>query len=233
MFDKVGEWHSRGVGVIDVSSHDEGKCSYFGRPQDIRVAGGFRATLHDTVMKGAEFVHMVALVRTAAGIQERKQSSDEQARLVHTHRIGSGKDGAGFTVFALTVAEKQRVVSREEVGEVTGLPDETARHDYTVAHVGSRTDDKVFGRYVGAYVNRGFPVAVDGAVFEARSSVDTAAVAYAHIAHGAGVDHVYTVAYFATVAFYGSGIVGNHLFEPFGQVGTMAIHGDDIGQLSR
>lgn len=39
-----------------------------------------------------------------------------QTRFVHGDRVGAGKDSTRFAVFALAVAEKERIVSREKMG---------------------------------------------------------------------------------------------------------------------
>ena len=112
-------------------------------------------------MDRAEFVHVVALVRPAACVQERKHSGNEQTRFVHGDRVGAGKDSTRFAVFALAVAEKERIVSREKMSEVAGLSDETTRHYYTVTYMSSRTDDEIFGRNIRPDVYRSLSVAVD------------------------------------------------------------------------
>ena len=60
-------------------------------------------------MDRTEFVHMVALVRAGACIHEREHSGDQQGRFVVGHRKRTGEDCAGLSVFALTVAEEQRI----------------------------------------------------------------------------------------------------------------------------
>jgi hypothetical protein len=93
-----------------------------------------------------------------------------------SYRKRSGKDSTSFTVLFLAVAEKERIVSREKMGEVAGLSDETTRHYYTVTYMGSRTDDEIFGRNIRPDVYRSLSVAVDTTVFESRCPVYLAVI---------------------------------------------------------
>ena len=57
--------------MVYVSTHHQRERPYSGWPKDIRVARGLRAALDDALMDGAELVEVIALVRAAAGIEER------------------------------------------------------------------------------------------------------------------------------------------------------------------
>ena len=81
----------------------------FAGPQNIRIAGGFGASLHNTLMHRPEFVHMIALIRTAAGIHKRKHPRDQQRRLVVSNAVGAGENCAGFAVEAGAVGEEDGV----------------------------------------------------------------------------------------------------------------------------
>ena len=77
-------------------------------------------------MDGAELVHMVALVRAAAGVHKREHTGNQQGRFVMRHRIWAGEYGAGLTVFSLAVAEEERVGGGIPVPELAGLAHEAA-----------------------------------------------------------------------------------------------------------
>ena len=233
VLDQVGEGHARGIGVVDVPPHDERESPYPGGPQHVGVAGSLRPALDHTLVDGPQLVHVVTLVRPAAGIQEREHAGNEQARLVHGHRVGAGKDGAGLAVLALTVAEEERVVGREEVRKVAGLPHEATRQYRAVAHAGARADDEILCGDVGPDGYGGLGATIDSAVVEARGAVDAAGIADAEVAYRPRVDDVHAAAYGAAVARHGGGIVGHQLPEPPDEVGPVAIHGHEVGHLCR
>lgn len=184
-------------------------------------------------MDRAEFVHVVALVRSAACVQERKHSGNEQTRFVHGDRVGAGKVAHASAVFCFAVAEKERIVSREKMGEVAGLSDETTRHYYTVAYMSSRTDDEIFGRNIRPDVYRSLSVAVDTTVFESRCPVYLAVISDTNVSYSSCIDDVHAVAYFPVATLLCEGICLYHFSKAGYQVGAMPIHGDDVGQLCR
>ena len=112
--------------MADMPSHHEGKGADLGRPEDVGVRRRLGPALHDSLMNRAQFVHMVTLVRAGAGVHEREHPGDKERRFVVRDRIGTGKYRAGLAVFALTVAEEERVRGRVVVSEVAGLSHETA-----------------------------------------------------------------------------------------------------------
>ena len=76
---EIRERQIGGVGMVGVTSHNEGESPHFGRPEQITVAGRFRAALGDTLVNRTEFVHVVRLVRTRTGVQEREHTGNQQS----------------------------------------------------------------------------------------------------------------------------------------------------------
>ena len=149
-----------------MTSHDERECSYLCGPKYIRVACCLGAALHHALVYRPELVHVVALVGAASGVEEREHSGYQKARLVHGNCVGAGQYCAGFSVFSLTVAEEKRVVCREQVCKVAGLPYEAARHYHPVADVCPRAYDEILCGYVRSYVHRGFGITVHRTVVQ-------------------------------------------------------------------
>ena len=58
-------------------------------------------------MNGSQLIHVVALIRARTGVHEAEHTGDEQCGLVVCYGERSGKDGAGFSVLALAVAEEE------------------------------------------------------------------------------------------------------------------------------
>ena len=76
---EVREGQIGGVSVVGVTSHNEGECTHFGRPEQITVTGRFRTALSDTLVDRTEFVHVVRLVRTRTGVQKREHTGNQQS----------------------------------------------------------------------------------------------------------------------------------------------------------
>lgn len=77
LFQQVGERQIRCVRVADMASHNQRESPDFCRPEDIGVAGGLGASFDDALMDGAQFVEVVALVGTRAGVEKREHAGDE------------------------------------------------------------------------------------------------------------------------------------------------------------
>ena len=77
-------------------------------------------------MYRSEFVHVVALIRSASGVQKRTGTGNQQGRFVHGHGVRSGEERTGFAVFEYAVGETECVVGCELVRQTASLTDETA-----------------------------------------------------------------------------------------------------------
>ena len=219
--------------MTDMTAHDQRKSSDLGRPQDVGIAGGFGSSFDNPLVDRSQLIQVIALVRTAPGIQERKHAGDQQAGFMHGDCIGTGKDSAGLSVFTLTVTEKQRVVCRKQMSQMAGLTDETADQSGSVADAGPGGNNEVFCHDVVANKNRCGSIAVDAAVFQPGSPFDTGIVADTDIADGSGVDDLYVMADFSGGGCYLFAISFDQVFQFFRQHRIMAVQGDDIGQMSR
>ena len=67
---KIRERQTRGVGVIDMASHNERERADTCRPKNIRVARGLGATFHHPLVNRAELIHVIALVGAGAGVEK-------------------------------------------------------------------------------------------------------------------------------------------------------------------
>ncbi len=63
-------------------------------------------------MSWPKFVHMVALIGTAAGVQEGKQTGNQQSGFVVCYSVGTGKNRARLAVKAAAIGKKDRVFCR-------------------------------------------------------------------------------------------------------------------------
>ena len=78
------------------------------------------------------------------------------------------KDGAGFSVLALAVAEEERVACGIPVGEAAGLSHEAAGECRRIGHRTAGGDDEIFAYDAPAYGYGGVGGAVDGSVGKER-----------------------------------------------------------------
>ena len=102
--------------MMMVATHNHRICTLYGRSHDIGVAGELASAQMNGLMYGTAFEEVVALVGTAAGIEEREQSRDKQRRFVVRDRKRSCKYGHSLTVFAMRAREKERIFGSESVG---------------------------------------------------------------------------------------------------------------------
>ena len=182
-------------------------------------------------MDRAKLVHVVALVRAAAGVHEREHAGDEQRTLVVSDGKRPGKDGAGFSVLPLAVAEKQRIGCAVAVSKYAALAHEAAGHGNIVVHAGAAADNEVIGNNSVADSHRRAGVAVDASVAKAAAPADCGAVPYAHAVNHLGVTDFYIIADGPTPALYRFGILLNHPVQGRNHLRLMAVHSQDIGGL--
>ena len=138
-------------------------------------------------MDGTQLVHVVALVRAAAGIHEGEHTGDEERALVVGDGEGAGEDGAGLAVLLLTVAEEKRVAGGVAVAEHTGLADIAARERGAVLDAGAVLHDEIIGDDAVAHMDGGCLTAVEGSVLEAPGTFDLRVRAHVHILYIASI----------------------------------------------
>ena len=118
--------------MAHMSSHYKRESAHLRRPENVGVGRSLCSSLHDTLMDRAKFVHVVGLIRSRSGIHEREHTCDKQSRFVMRHCIWSRKDGTGFSVLTLTIAEEERIGSGIIMAELACLADETTREGHSV-----------------------------------------------------------------------------------------------------
>ena len=138
-------------------------------------------------MHGAELVEVIGLVRPTACVEEGVVSCDEETALVHGDGVGTGKDCAGLTVFALTVGKEQGVFGREEAVDLGGLPHETVVHDRASGDLRPRGCDEVLRHHIRSDIDGTRGRTVETAVFEERGTVDDGVCSDAGVDDRAGV----------------------------------------------
>jgi len=121
-------------------------------------------------MDRSQLVHVVALVRAGTCVHEREHTCYEQRTFMVCHGEGTCEDGTCFAVFALAVAEKQRVRGRITVPQPTGLSHEAACQHSPVIHVRTAGYDEVLADDAMSDVYRGFGPAVDTAVIQSSGT---------------------------------------------------------------
>lgn len=231
LFDQVGEGQVGGIGVVDVPPHDEREGSYAGGPEDVGVGGGFGSAFEHALVDGAEFVEVVALVGARPGVHEGEHAGDEQRGFVVGDGEGAGKDGAGFAVFALAVAEEEAVGGGVVVADAAGLPDEGAADLRALVDVCAGGEDKVVADHSVSDLYGGVGIAVDGAVFQSAGAFYVGVVADADVVYGAGVEQGDVCSDGAGAGGVAAGVAGNALFELLDELWPVAVEGDDVGEL--
>ena len=233
LLDEVGEGHVRRVGMAGMSSHDEREGADACGPEDVAVARRLGTALHCALVDGSELVHVVALVAAAACVHEREQACDEERRLVVRHGEGAGKDGAGFAVLLLAVAEEERVAGRVAVAEHAGLTDVDARERRAVLDAAAVLDDEVVGDDAVAHVDGSFGAAVEGSVLEAAGSFDLRVRAHVHVFYVASVDDGHVVADGAAVRRPLGGALGRKGFQALDEAWAVAVESLEVGLVGR
>jgi len=180
-------------------------------------------------MHGAALEEVVALVRTAPGVEEREHPGDEQRRFVVRDGVGAREDRGGLAVLAVGVGEEERFGGRETLVQPAAFADETALDDRAVA------DDGAFGRdrVVGLDVDADADAVAEGGVLDDRSAVDLHVVADADLADEARADDAAPAAHLAHLRGAFFGIFIDHLFERRNGLPPVAVDGHYISDLRR
>ena len=108
---------------------------------------------------------------------------------MHGHGVRTGKDCAGFSIFSLTVAEKQRICCRISMSEPARLPYEAAGECSSILDTGAAADDEVVTYDIHADMDRSLGSAVYAAVLQSRGPLDLAVTAYPYVLDIPGISY--------------------------------------------
>lgn len=148
-------------------------------------------------MDGPELVHVVALVRAAAGVHEREHARNQQGGLMMRHGEGPGEDGAGLSVLSLAVAEEERVGGGIPVPELAGLAHEAAGQEGIALDLAAGAEDEVLGTHSAANYYWCELIGIDAAVVQAHGTVDICTVPHRHIGDDSAVADAHVLPHFA------------------------------------
>ena len=227
LLDQIGVGEGRGVVVVGVVSHDHREGALERGRHDVGAAGELAAAQVHRLVHGAALEEVVALVRAAAGVEEREHAGDQQRRFVVRDGVGTCEDRGGLAVFAVRVGEEQRLCGCETLVQPAAFADEAAFDDRAVV------DDRPFGgdQVVGLDVHADARAVAERRVFEDRGAVDF--VADADLADEARPDDAAVASHLADLrrAFLGVGV--DHFFECGDGLRAVAVNGHDVGDLCR
>ncbi|MPM27099.1 hypothetical protein SDC9_73604 [bioreactor metagenome] len=88
-------------------------------------------------MNGPQFIHVVALIGSGAGVHKRKHTGYQQRGFMMGYRIRPGKKGTSFAILSLAIAEKERIGSGISMIEVARLPDKAPRDNTSAIDAGT------------------------------------------------------------------------------------------------
>ena len=153
-------------------AHNDSESADFGGPEHLRITCGLGAAFDDTLMDGAELIHVVALVGAAAGVEEREQAGDQERGFVVGNGVRPGEDGAGLAVEAAAIGEEDGIFGGVLFGKLGRLADETICEDYAIGNFRAGTGDKVMCENSRSDINGVLWAAIDGAVFKPACGFD-------------------------------------------------------------
>ncbi len=205
--------------------HREG--SFERRGHDVGAAGELAAPQVHRLVHGAALEEVVALVRAAAGIEEREHTRDEQRRLVVRHGVGSGEDRNRLAVLAVRVGEEERVGRGESVAQDAAFAHEAALDQSAPVESRILGGDEVRGLDVDA----GLRAVAERALLQQRGAVDRHAVADAHLADEARPRNAAVAAHAAHRRAPQLGSVAHHAPHGLLERRAVAVHGHGIGRL--
>ena len=104
---QIRKRHVRRIAMMVMAPHYQRESPDTRRPQDIGVTGRLGTSLHNTLVDGAQLIHMVTLVRAASGVQKRIHAGNQQTALMHRHSKRSCKDSTSLSVLKSAVAEQK------------------------------------------------------------------------------------------------------------------------------
>ena len=150
-------------------------------------------------MDRTEFVHVVRLVATRTGVQEREHTGDEQRTLVVGHRVGTCKDSAGLAVHTLAVGEEEALACRIVLVKHRTLTHKALVHQRRVTDFHTRSEDEIDTLHTAAQMHRSRLVGVDRTVLESANAHQFGVVANTDILDAAAVEDAYVVADVAVI----------------------------------
>ena len=216
--------------MMGMTSHNQTERTYLGRPEQITVAGRLRAALRHSLMDRTQFVHMVTLVGTRSGIQEREHTRYQKRALMVRYGVWPGEDGACLSVHTLTVAEEQTLASRVVLVKDTALPHKAFVHQRTVAYLNARSYDEIHTFDTAPKTDRRMLVGVDRTVFQPAHSHQFGEIAYLHILDRTAVQDPHMVAYIAHLGSLALCIFINQPFHLMNHLRAVAVERQYIRQ---
>ena len=102
-------------------------------------------------MHRTALIHVVALIRSRTGVEEREHTANEQRRLVVCHSVGSGKHSTCLAVLALTVGEEYGVGCRISVSQNACFAHVDALHECCALYLGTALHDEVRCLHAASY----------------------------------------------------------------------------------
>ena len=229
LFDQIREGKRRGVMVVGVVPHDHREGTLEGRRHDVGPGGELAAARVHGLVYGAALEQVVALVRAAAGVEEREHAGDQQRGFVVRDGVGPGKDRCRLAVLAVGVGEEERFGGRKSLVQTAVLAHEAAFDRCPVVDPGSFGRDEV----VGLDIHADPDAVAERSVAEHRGSIDGDVVADAHFADEAGADDPAVAAHLAHLRGPVPGVRVDHTFQGGDGLRPVSVDGHQVGDLGR
>ena len=233
VLDQVGERQVRGVGVAIMSAHDHGERADLGGPEHVGIAAGLGASLDDALVDRSELVPVVALVRPAAGVEEREQPGDQERGFVVGHGVGSGEDRTGLTVEAAAVGKEDGILRGVVLTQHASLTDEAITDNGPIADIRTAAGDEMLRVDARSDMDGILSAAIDGAVFQPVDALNGRGRSDLDVLDEPRVADPRALAHQAHVGSDRRGVALDHRLELLDHRGSVAVEGQNIGRLSR
>ena len=185
----------------------------------------------DALVYGARLEQVVALVRSAPGIEEGEHARYEKRRFVVRYGVGAGQYAACLAVVAVASGEEERIGRREGRG-TGGIPEETALGDRPVVDDAVAAHDEVAHLHAGAYVGPLPRMGGDRPVAEERCPFHDGIRPDGYVSQYAARGDTGAGPYRAERRCRGeSELPFRHAEQPLDGGRPVAVHGDDVGEL--
>ena len=169
--------------------------AYTARPSHVAVAAELAATVHHSVMYRTALVHVIALVRAAAGVEHAQARSDKQCGFVVRYTERTSKQRRRLAVHHLTVGEKHRIGCRKLLAHLTAVAHETSGQLRSVGHLRAFSYYEVTGYHAPRHRSRSLLARQHCSILKHMRAVYLSALAYLHILYLAAVAYLRSVAY--------------------------------------
>ncbi len=219
--------------MMVVPPHDQGKGADLGRPENIGITRGLCPPFHHSLVNRAQFVHMVALVGSGAGVHEGEHAGNQQSGFMMRHGIRPGKNRTGLPVLSLAIAEEKGVSGRIGMPQMASLTDKAALQHRPVLHMGTGAKDKISGDNSLPDMYRIEGVAVNASVLQHPRPFDHGEIPDPYIPDHSCIDNPYLLSHRSSIRGMGFHIGLDHLLDPLHQQRAMAVERLDIGQMGR